>query len=228
MRAKDVLLDAPEQMLGTSPVHTVAGLRQCGTFLLLIVHQVVEDMAKFRKAILASYGDDASIQKEQETARLKQIERLQSASIDHLLVITRAQTPLFKNLLPTGMLQASSMMLRVLLFTTEFLSQVPTNEQGYPDTTAGGIDWTWATKQREVGHCLQALFQFGWAWSDVSDSLVKVRATMRRMQPDVQQLMAYAAKSKPRGYRALITRRQSELDRDARTLDAAMLYWPPR
>lgn len=51
---------------------------------------------------------------------------------------------------------------------------------------------------------------------------------MKELQPDVQELMSYASKSKPRGYTALVARRNSDLERDAKSLEAALLYWPPR
>lgn len=56
-------------------------------------------------------------------------------------------------------------MIRVLLAIAQFLSEIPTNEQGYPSNTAGGSGWTWETKQKEVGYCTAALAQLvsdGW------------------------------------------------------------------
>lgn len=215
-------------MLGTSPVHSLASLRQCGTFILLIICHIVREVLKFRKTILASYGESPSDQKTLEAGRVAAMEELNQKAVDVTLAMARAQAPLFKTLLPTGMLQASAMMTRVLISTTEFLSNIPTNEQGYPNTTLGGIEWTWANKEKEVEGCIEALYQLGWAWSDAAGTLDKVRNTMRQMQPDVQTLMAYAAKAKPRGYRELVAKRERDLERDAKSFDAAMMYWPPR
>ena len=70
---------------------------------------------------------------------------------------------------------AASVFLRVLIATGQFLSEVPTNEQGYPANTVnlngeinvcklilsqlGGLGWTWEEKKKQVGVCVEALHQ---------------------------------------------------------------------
>ena len=61
--------------------------------------------------------------------------------------------------------------MRMLVMKSQFLSEIPCNEQGYPAETVrrevdcvahaqlGGTGWTWEAKQREIGMVTDALCQ---------------------------------------------------------------------
>lgn len=57
------------------------------------------------------------------------------------------------------MMQGACMMLRMVLSMSQFLAEIPTNEQGYPMTSPGGNGWTWETKQRDIEVCVETLHQ---------------------------------------------------------------------
>lgn len=125
------------------------------------MQQMVQQLLDFRRRLHEAYifDDTIPLQAQPEAARVAALEELNSQSIDILLANARAQAPLFKGLLPTGFIQGGSMIIRILLACAQFLAEVPTNEQGYPSHTRGGVDWTWENKQAEVDCCVKALHQ---------------------------------------------------------------------
>lgn len=125
------------------------------------MQQLIQQLLHFRRRLHEAYvhNDMLPAQARPETARVAALEELHSESIDILLANVRAQVPLFESLMPTGLIQGGSMLIRVLLASAQFLAEVPTNEQGYPNNTRGGVDWTWDNKQAEVGCCIKALHQ---------------------------------------------------------------------
>jgi hypothetical protein len=125
------------------------------------MQQVIQQLLDFRKRLHEAYiyDDTVPLQARPEGVRVSALNELHAQSIDILLSNVRAQTPLFETLLPTGFMQGASMIARVSLAATQFLSEVPTNEQGYPNHTRGGVDWTWKNKQAEVQNCVKALRQ---------------------------------------------------------------------
>jgi hypothetical protein len=230
-KVEDVLSYAKEQILGFSPVHQFCSLRLATTYILLLMQQVIQQLLDFRKRLHEAYiyDDTVPLQARPEGVRVSALNELHAQSIDILLSNVRAQTPLFETLLPTGFMQGASMIARVSLAATQFLSEVPTNEQGYPNHTRGGVDWTWKNKQAEVQNCVKALRQLGWAWGDVSPVLTKIRMNMIRMEPTPESLLSYAFEAQNISEDAArqAARRDSDGRRDSLALDAVLEFWPP-
>ncbi|BEI81132.1 hypothetical protein CcaverHIS002_0202920 [Cutaneotrichosporon cavernicola] len=230
-KVEDVLSIAKEDILGFSPVHQFCSLRLAATYILLIMQQVIQQLLDFRKRLHEAYVYDSTVplQAQPEGTRVSALNELHAQSIDILLANARAQAPMFDTLLPTGFMQGASMLARVLLAVAQFLSEVPTNEQGYPNHTRGGVDWTWENKQAEVEKCVKALHQLGWAWADVSPVLLKIKMNMVRMTPTQETLLSYAFKAQNMSEDAArqAARRDSDGRRDSQALDAVLEFWPP-
>ncbi|KLT40359.1 hypothetical protein CC85DRAFT_287582 [Cutaneotrichosporon oleaginosum] len=230
-KVEEVLSLAKEEILGFSPVHQFCSLRLATTYILLIMQQIIQQLLDFRKRLHEAYifDDNVPLQAQPEAARVSALKELHAQSIDILLANVRAQTPLFETLHPTGFMQGASMIARVSLAAAQFLSEVPTNEQGYPNHTRGGVDWTWENKQAEVDSCVKALRQLGWAWADVSPVLSKIKMNMARMTPSDESLLSYAFEAQNISESAAqqAARRKSDGRRDSQALDAVLEFWPP-
>lgn len=170
-----------------------------------------------------------------QTDHIQALETLSLQSVDILLQSCRAQVELFAELLPTGLIQTASIFMRVLIATSQFLSEVPTNEQGYPADTLGGVGWTWPEKQGAVEHCVEGLYQLGWAWADVSEVLDTVMNNMERLTPTADQLAAWQRSSRDRSETGLQLKEmqvrakaEQEKQEGDRAIKAAMRFWPPR
>lgn len=172
-RAEEALSTCTETILGFSPVHVgltvvsnshwqqFTSIRLATTYILLIMQQMVQQLLDFRRRLHEAYiyDDTVPLQARPEAARVAALEELNSQSIDILLTSVRAQIPLCASLMPTGLIQGGSMIIRILIASAQFLAEVPTNEQGYPGDTSGGIDWTWENKKVEVDCSVKALQQ---------------------------------------------------------------------
>ena len=155
---------------------------------------------------------------------IEKLELLHMQSVDVLLHSSRNQISMIKTLLPTGQMQTASSFLRVVIATAMFLAEVPTNEQGYPYDTVGGHGWTWEVKQREVGVCIDALYQLGWAWGDVHDVLEGVAVSMERMTPKQETLDAYTT---PVPVERIAKQLQKEAEDGERVIREALCFWAP-
>ncbi|WVQ82735.1 hypothetical protein IAT38_004867 [Cryptococcus sp. DSM 104549] len=183
------------------------------------------------------------------------LEALSRESVDVLLKTCRAQIGMFKTIIPTGIIQTASILLRVLVATAQLLAEVPCNEQGYPSDTPGGYGWTWETKRKEIEICTEALYQVGWAWADVAEVLDSIMVTMERLTPTLAELEAWKTRMAEKEARAQsdgladivdellgteipvvrgdereqATKRIVEEDnrRGEEVMEAVMKYWPP-
>lgn len=226
----------------------MSNLRLSIPFLLLIIHQLIRDQLAFRKEMKAAYIVDPSrisaarsdlsgsntSSPNPETTNIDMLEALSLQSVDILLQSCRAQVDLFAVLLPTGIMQTASIFMRVLIATAQFLSEVPTNEQGYSAETLGGYGWTWAVKQKAVGLCVDGLYQLGWAWSDVGEALDGVMLNMERLTPTPDQIRQWEAaqtQTSPaeqmRDYELGIKVQREKQEGD-HLVEVAMRFWPPQ
>ncbi|WVO16899.1 hypothetical protein L204_104585 [Cryptococcus depauperatus] len=226
--------------VGFSPLDYLANLRLSCSVLLLLIHQVLREQLTFRQSlssacIIASEDSPASTLSgnlpiedsfwSATQSYVEMLETLKRDSIDMLLKTCRAQTEMFKTILPTGIIQTATILQRNLISTAQLLAEIPTNEQGYPDDTPGGYDWTWEVKQREVNCCTDALYQMGWAWADVTTALDKLMITMKQMTPTPEELETYKSRRKYNSKAA--SRKEQELKANEEVLSAAMRHWPP-
>lgn len=247
-----VLSSCPNNdILAFSPLNYFSNLRLSSPFLLLLIHQLIREQLEFRKTLSSAYiaasqdhpdpyktlndesRDEARGVWTTAQSHVQILEDLSSQSIDIMLRSCRAQVGMFKALMPTGTIQTAMLLLRELIATAQFLAEVPTNEQGYPDDTPGGYDWTWEKKQEEMNCCIEALYQVGWAWADVADVLDKIMVTMERLTPTPAQLAAYKERvaSRPPSQTPKMTeaarRREQEKKDDEAALKAVLSHWPP-
>ncbi|GMK56534.1 hypothetical protein CspeluHIS016_0303740 [Cutaneotrichosporon spelunceum] len=227
-----VLSIAKEEIFGLSPVHQFCSIRLAVTYILLIMQQVIQQLLDFRKRIHEAYVYDYTVpsQAQPEGSRVSALNELHAQSIDILLANVRAQVPLFTALLPTGYMHGAAMIARVSIAAAQFLSEVPTNEQGYPNHTRGGVDWTWENKQAEVDTCVKALHQLGWAWADVPPVLKKIKMNMTRMTPSPETLLSYEFEAQNISDDAARQAERRDVDgrRDSQALNAVLEFWPPK
>ncbi|WRT64319.1 uncharacterized protein IL334_001251 [Kwoniella shivajii] len=245
-----------DDLLGFSPLNFLANLRLSCPFLLLVIHQLIRDQLAFWKEVhptpafittpsdgsgnshssSPTYSDPSSATSGQPRKNragkenVELLERLNKESVDALLLSCRGQVRMLESIIPTGVIQSASIMLRVLIATAQLLAEVPTNEQGYPDITPGGYGWTWNTKQAEVNICVEALHQVGWAWADVGDTLDSVALTMERMTPSPDILAAYTAKqqdSESKPSNEIIRMREEDNKASEKSVNAVLAFWPP-
>nr|XP_019049417.1 hypothetical protein I302_03206 [Kwoniella bestiolae CBS 10118]OCF28347.1 hypothetical protein I302_03206 [Kwoniella bestiolae CBS 10118] len=240
-----------EDLMGFSPLNFLANLRLSCPFLLLVIHQLIRDQLEFWKnfhshshsssAFIDTPSDGASSTSSASsragrgnTPALKNIElleRLNKESVDGLLFSCRGQIAMLKSILPTGVIQSASILLRVLLITAQLLAEVPTNEQGYPNNTPGGYGWTWEAKQREIDVCLDALHQVGWAWADVAEVCDTVALTMERMTPSPEQISTWKAnqpQNNDNGYKEGIAKmKEADAQASEKAVNAVLVFWPP-
>ncbi|AFR98362.2 hypothetical protein CNAG_06136 [Cryptococcus neoformans var. grubii H99] len=238
-------------ILAFSPLNYFSNLRLSSPFLLLLIHQLIREQLEFRKTLSSAYiaasqdrpdYDRASSDESSDEVRgvwtaaqshVQILQDMSSQSVDMMLRSCRAQVGMFKALMPTGTIQTAMLLLRELIATAQFLAEVPTNEQGYPDDTPGGYDWTWEKKQEEMNCCIEALYQVGWAWADVADVLDKIMVTMERLTPTPAQLTAYKERvaSRPPSQTPKMNeaarRREQEKKDDEAALKAVLSHWPP-
>ncbi|ODN77866.1 hypothetical protein L202_04980 [Cryptococcus amylolentus CBS 6039] len=234
-----------DEILGFSPLNFFLNLRLSVISLLFIAHDLIREQLEFRKTLSSAYivasedtesvmgGDVPEIRRIWKAAQshLEMMQALDRESVDMLLSACRGQVHMFKTAMHTGIMQTATLILRVLIFTTKFLCGVPTNEQGYPTSTRGGRDWTWARKQEEVGHCVEALYQIGWAWGDVGPVLDDIERTMERHSRTHEELSMFqgilqtAPKETPEAEGAR-ERRQERKESDEKAIEAVMRFWP--
>ncbi|TYJ56516.1 hypothetical protein B9479_002763 [Cryptococcus floricola] len=235
-----------DEILGFSPLNFFLNLRLSVISLLFITHDLIREQLEFRKTLSSAYivasegtesvmgGDVPEIRRIWKAAQshLEMMQALDRESVDMLLSTCRGQVHMLKTAMHTGIMQTATFVLRVLIFTTKFLCGVPTNEQGYPTSARGGHDWTWARKQEEVGHCVEALYQIGWAWGDVGPVLDDVERTMERHSRTHEELSMFQGilqtapkeTSEAEGARE---RRQERKESDEKAIEAVMRFWPP-
>jgi len=217
-------------VLGFSPLNYITNMRLCCPFFLLVLHEAIRNHLAFRQSFFRSYVVEPETEDQATSNRKEDVEMLNKIhlqSVDVLLYNCRSQMEMFKDLLPTGIIQSASIMIRVLIASGQFMAEVPTNEQGYPASTLGGFDWTWDEKQRCVSICTDALYQIGWAWSDVSEVLDAINLSMERMTPSSDTLNAYARVQEPINVKIQLQRsREMKIERDG--LQSALRFWPPK
>lgn len=217
-------------ILGFSPLNYITNMRLCCPFFLLVLHEAIRNHLVFRQSLYSSYvvdpeSEDAAAN--QRDVDLGMLNKIHLQSVDVLLYNCRSQMEMFKDLLPTGIIQSASIMIRVLIASGQFMAEVPTNEQGYPSSTLGGYDWTWEEKQRCISICTDALYQIGWAWSDVTDVLNAIDLSMERMTPSPDQLRAYHQTRESINVKIQLQRsREMKIEHDG--LHAALRFWPPK
>ncbi|WVQ97620.1 hypothetical protein IAU59_004734 [Kwoniella sp. CBS 9459] len=234
------------ELLGFSPVNYLSNLRLSAPFLLLILHQLIREQLDFWKNVSGAYiatPSDASTPSSSASAHtstreaksgssrnVELLDRLNSESVDGLLRSCRAQTGMIKSIMPTGIIQSASVLLRALMATVQLLAEVPTNEQGYPSWTPGGKGWTWEAKQREVDCCCEALHQLGWAWADVGDVLDAVMLTMERLTPSPEELRQWELKQEngqaPTKDEVAQLQKENQAEND-KVMGAVLHFWPP-
>ncbi|KAL7419256.1 hypothetical protein Q5752_006093 [Cryptotrichosporon argae] len=226
-RGEKLLAACDSDLLGFSPVNYISIARSSCPILLLITHQAIQDQLDFRKSFQAAHIE-ASNDGSPRTSDVALLENLYKRSVEVLLEMCRSQVFMFEVLLPTGIMQ-SAVFMRNLIATSQFLAEVPTNEQGYPDATPGGTGWTWAAKQKEVNICIDALYQLGWAWGDIAAVLDDVMLAMERMQPSSEEIERYAATcaADTTARHAAASRKEQEMDLDQRLYAKALSFWPP-
>lgn len=193
------------------------------------MHQLVTDLAKFRKTLRKAYirAEIVSPDKSPGQEEVDMLEALKLEMTDSVLAMARSETHLFKAIQAIGMLQSASMMIRVFLTLAKVLAEIPTNEQGYPDDTPGGSGWTWLAKQAELSICIGCLDQLGWAWGDVSRIVDHITTCLETMEPTAEELAAYPKVAKsPEAVRVAI-KRQQDIARNAMVVEAALKLWPP-
>ncbi|ORX37389.1 hypothetical protein BD324DRAFT_625966 [Kockovaella imperatae] len=213
-------------MAGFSPMNQITSIRLSGPFLLLLLHQHIRTQLDFRRDMKSSYVVNDDGDGDPEKQKIAKLQELHMQSIDIMLQSCRSQAAMFKVMLPTGLMQTASTFLRVLIATILFMAEVPCNEQGYPTNTLGGFGWTWRAKKEEVGTCVEAMYQLGWAWADVHDVLEAVMVSMERMTPSEEVLEAWSKTSHPNDERIVLELGEEKLE-DSRVMDLAMVYWPP-
>ncbi|WWC86440.1 uncharacterized protein L201_001317 [Kwoniella dendrophila CBS 6074] len=238
-----------DDLLGFSPVNFLANLRLSCPFLLLIVHQLVRDQLEFwtslhpstSSAFISTPSDGSPSSTGSTKAKSGQrsipskinielLERLNKESIDGLMISCRGQIKLLESMIPTGVIQSASVLLRVLIAMAQLLAEVPTNEQGYPSNTPGGNGWTWDTKRREVDICLEALHQVGWAWADIADVCDAVALTMERMTPSPEVISAWKAKqqtSETQVSEFIAKLKQEDAVESEKAVQSVLRFWPP-
>ncbi|KAK8866084.1 hypothetical protein IAR55_001235 [Kwoniella newhampshirensis] len=221
---------ARDDLFGFSPLNYFTNLRLCGPFLLLLIHQIVREQLGFRKALHPAYittpadGNSPSSTSAQ-SKEVEMLEQLSRESVDTMLKTCRAQIGMYKDTLPTGLMQTASIFIRMLMATSQLLAEVPTVEQGYPSNTPGGHGWTWEVKQKEVNVCIDGLYQVV-TWGDIGEVLDDVMVTMERMTPTQEELDAWRmSRPQPDG---LLTRRADEEDRTrGKAMQTVLSFWPP-
>ncbi|WVR06037.1 hypothetical protein IAU60_003065 [Kwoniella sp. DSM 27419] len=230
-----------DELLGFSPLNFLSNLFLSAPFLLLVMHQIIREQLDFWKTVTTSSAyivtpsdrSPSSSSPPHSSAGQQNVERLEALnkeSVDELLRICRAQIGMLKAIIPTGIIQAASILLRVLMATAQLLAEVPTNEQGYPDTTPGGYGWTWETKQKEVDVCIEALHQVGWAWADVGDVLDSVMLTMERMTPSPEALSNWRrkqARDDSKVNQDMLRSMARQAEQNQRAMDTVLQFWPP-
>ncbi|WWD17713.1 hypothetical protein CI109_102154 [Kwoniella shandongensis] len=223
-----------EDLFGFSPLNYLTNLRLCGPFLLLIVHNILRDQLEFRKELHSAHittaTDDntptASSTSSGSEREVELLDELSRQSVEMMLKACRAQVSMYKDVMPTGLIQTASIFMRMLIATSQLLAEVPTNEQGYPSNTPGGYGWTWEAKQKEVNCCLEGLYQVGWAWGDIGDVVDNVMVTMERMTPSPEELEKWRI-SHPQADDSLVQRVEEDAKSRDRALQTAMALWPP-
>ncbi|WVQ77101.1 hypothetical protein IAR50_006784 [Cryptococcus sp. DSM 104548] len=234
-----------DEILGFSPLNFFLNLRLSTVSLLFMTHDLVREQLEFRKTLSSAYivasedtesvlgGDVPEIKRIWKAAQshLEMMQTLDRESVDMLLSTCRGQVDMFRTILPTGIMQTATLILRVLIFTTKFLSGVPTNEQGYPTSTRGGYGWTWARKQEEVGYCVEALYQVGWAWGDVGPVLEEIERTMERHSRTHDELSMFRGilQTAPRETseaEGVKEKREERKEASAKAMEAVMRFWP--
>nr|XP_019015114.1 uncharacterized protein I206_01202 [Kwoniella pini CBS 10737]OCF53895.1 hypothetical protein I206_01202 [Kwoniella pini CBS 10737] len=235
-----------DDLLGFSPLNFHANLRLCCPFLLLVMHQLIRDLLDFWKtmpvatASIATPSDNTSYSSPSSASSGQQrpfvpgmrnielLERLSRESIDGLLANCRSQIGMLQSILPTGVIQSGSILLRVLMSMAQLLSEVPTNEQGYPSNTPGGYGWTWETKQQSVNICLEALHQIvSISWADVGPICDSVGLTMERMTPSPDELLAWQTNNLPTPPSADIIRaKEEEQKASEEAVKSVLVFWP--
>ncbi|KIR78908.1 hypothetical protein I306_04118 [Cryptococcus gattii EJB2] len=239
-----------DDILAFSPLSYFSNLRLASPFLLLIIHQLICEQLEFCKTLSSAYitashdhldynkaSSDASRDEvnggwTKAQSHEQMLQDLSLQSIDFMLKTCRAQVGMFKALMPTGTIQTSMLLLRELVAAAQFLAEVPANEQGYPDDTPGGYDWTWEKKQEEVNCCVEALYQVV-TWADVASALDNIMVTMERLTPGPAELAAYKERvaSRPPSQTPKMTeiarKREEEKRDDEAALKAVLSHWPP-
>ncbi|WVF70282.1 hypothetical protein IAT40_005071 [Kwoniella sp. CBS 6097] len=233
------------ELLGFSPLNYLSNLRLSAPFLLLILHQLIREQLDFWKNVSCAYiatpSDDStpsstgsahtgSREKNGGSRNVELLDRLSKESVDGLLRSCRAQIGMIESIIPTGIIQSASILLRALMATVQLLAEVPTNEQGYPSWTPGGKGWTWEAKQREVNCCCEALHQLGWAWADVGDVLDAVMLTMERLTPSPDELQQWKLKQErgqaPTQAEVSHMYKENQAEND-KLMSAVLQFWPP-
>ncbi|KAK4685788.1 hypothetical protein P7C73_g4351, partial [Tremellales sp. Uapishka_1] len=204
------------------------------------------DQLQARKAMRAAYivkiSPDTSPRSADE--RIAMLDQLSTQGVDILLENCRTHTAMFDDLVPTGIIQSAAAFHRTLIASTQFLAEIPCNEQGYPSDTLGGCGWTWATKQKEVNICINALYQIGWgmsdlagtslsitdelsAWGDISSVLESIHLSMERLQPTDVEMMRYHA-NPPAVNAETLSKKANDLAEQDSALKAALQFYPIR
>nr|XP_018267342.1 uncharacterized protein I303_01328 [Kwoniella dejecticola CBS 10117]OBR89500.1 hypothetical protein I303_01328 [Kwoniella dejecticola CBS 10117] len=225
-----------------------ANLRLCCPFLLLVMHQLIRDLLDFWKTLpvvsasittpsdSTSHSSPSSSSSGQQRSfvpgmrNIELLERLSRESVDGLLANCRSHIGMLKSILPTGVIQSASILLRVLMSMAQLLSEVPTNEQGYPSSTPGGYGWTWETKQKSVDTCLEALHQVGWAWADVGPICDSVALTMERLTPSQEEIAAWQTKnhaSPSRPSTEIVRAKEEDEKASEQAVKSVLAFWPP-
>ncbi|WVQ77103.1 hypothetical protein IAR50_006786 [Cryptococcus sp. DSM 104548] len=218
------------ELTGFSPLNYFTSIQLAGPFFLFHIHAIIKQQIESLQKMFvldASEGPESTARRKEH---LKALQDLQKDSLDMLLQVCRGHVKMIEFLLPTGILQTASVLLRVLAPLSKFLAETPTNEEGYPSSTPGGLGWTWKTKQKEVDVCVQALHQVGWAWSQVGDALDDIEVIMERSARNVAECASHAGTTELGVHdhtAALSTARQVDEKERAAALEAVMKFWPP-
>ncbi|RXK39229.1 hypothetical protein M231_03449 [Tremella mesenterica] len=228
LESKELMDACDQRLLGFSPVNSLANIRLSVPLLMLVLHQQIREVAEFHAQLRNPFPVEevGSASPENRNESYVMLKELETQSVDVLLHSCRAHVDMFQALLPTGIIQTASVMLRVLVATGQFLAEVPTNEQGYPSDTLGGCGWTWETKKKEVGCCVDALYQIGWAWSDIAEALDTILVSMERLQPSPSVLSSYHDNPPPPSVE-MEKRRAVETIQSQGIIQSALRYWPP-
>ena len=178
-----------------APISNLIGLRCSFAAVHLIVHDIiVEQVNLHRTGLTDETIPTSNMQRQTRQADLAAAETLLRQSTDKVLSNCRVVARMVQALVSTGLLQTGSLAMRSLIRIVPILAQTPCNEQGYPTSTEGGYNWTWAQKEEEVKWCLTGLRQMSWAWSDVEGAVLRVEASLERMRPWPGQMQGQPSK----------------------------------
>ncbi|ODO05842.1 hypothetical protein I350_04903 [Cryptococcus amylolentus CBS 6273] len=221
---------------GFSPLNYFTSVQIAGPFFLFHIHEIIKEQIEYvRKGGVSTDAviKDPYEEPKPDTSRSKDaqshldtLEALQKDSLDNLLKTCRSHVKMLELLLATGILQTASVLLRVLVSLSKLLAETPTNEEGYPSSTPGGRGWTWKVKQREVGICVQALHQAGWAWAEAGQALEDIEKTMKKSAHVIAQLSTTERHDAPSHDDTAAAMGSEEREREE-ALKAVMKFWPP-